>query len=108
MSAIAIEVASQLLIGSSVVGKLVPATRSLEIEGLPIGLAHGLKLKRDIGKDQGLSWQDVEFSEKAQVVSVRRQMEAHFRKEFGVGQKPASNGVAPGHVTNGMNGMNGH
>jgi hypothetical protein len=31
-----------------------------------------------------LSWQHVEWSEKAQVVVVRREMEAVYRKEFGV------------------------
>lgn len=68
--------------GFMVYGKLMPAEASLAIEGLPIGLAHGLVLKRDVQKDQGLSWQDVEFSEKAQAVAVRREMEAIYREEF--------------------------
>jgi predicted homoserine dehydrogenase-like protein len=68
--------------GYTVVGKLVPAEMSLDIEGLPIGLAHGLRLKRDIKKDRGLSWADVEYSEKSQVVAIRREMEEMFRKEF--------------------------
>lgn len=68
--------------GCTVVGHLIPAEKSLEISGLPIGLAHGLKLKRDVKKDQGLSWTDVEFSETSQVVAVRREMEAVFRKEI--------------------------
>ncbi|ETN40640.1 uncharacterized protein HMPREF1541_04919 [Cyphellophora europaea CBS 101466] len=96
--------------GHTVVGKLMPAEVSLEIEGLPIGLAHGLKLKRDVKKDQGLSWADVEFSEDSQVVKVRREMEAIFREEFAKkakGIKPP-NGVlvarADGNVTNGVNG----
>lgn len=80
--------------GYTVVGKLLPAEMSLEIEGLPIGLAHGLKLKRDIKKDQGLSWADVEFSEKSQVVAVRREMEAIFRKEFAAKQGNGVNGHA--------------
>jgi hypothetical protein len=41
-------------------------------------------LKRDVGRGEGLSWQHVEWSEKAQVVVVRREMEAVYRKEFGV------------------------
>lgn len=41
--------------GSMVYGKLMRAEDSLQIEGLPIGLAHGLVLKRDVPKDGGLS-----------------------------------------------------
>jgi predicted homoserine dehydrogenase-like protein len=68
--------------GFMVYGKLMPAEQSMEIEGLPIGLAHGLALKNDIKRGQGLSWQDVDYSEKTQAVAVRREMEAVFRKEF--------------------------
>lgn len=68
--------------GYTVVGKLVPAETSLEIGGLPIGLAHGLKLKKNVNKDQSLCWTDVEFSETSQVVAIRREMEKIFRIEF--------------------------
>ena len=91
--------------GYTVVGKLMPASRSLEIEGLPIGLAHGLKLKRDIGKDEGLSWRDVEFEEKSQVVAVRRQMEAMFREQFNAEKKRQVNGA---NVTYEARRVNGH
>lgn len=78
--------------GYTVVGTLMPAVASLEIEGLPIGLAHGLKLKRDIKRDEGISWADVEFDEKAQAVAVRREMEAVFREELGVKVEKHVNG----------------
>ncbi|KAK0261217.1 hypothetical protein B0A54_08016 [Friedmanniomyces endolithicus] len=68
--------------GFMVHGKLMSAEASMEIEGLPIGLAHGLALKRDVGKGEGLSWRDVEYDEKNQAVAIRREMEAVFRKEF--------------------------
>ncbi len=68
--------------GFMVYGKLMPAERSLEIEGLPIGLAHGLILKNEVKQGTGLSWQDVVYSETTQSVAVRREMEAVFRKEF--------------------------
>lgn len=70
--------------GFMVFGKIMPAEDSLRIEGLPIGLAHGLVLKREVKKDQGLSWQDVEYEENNQSVAVRKEMEAHFRKEFAI------------------------
>ena len=78
--------------GFMVYGKLMPAEKSMEIEGLPIGLAHGLVLKNDIKQGQGLSWEDVEYSEKSQAVAVRREMEAIFRKEFHAA-KGATNGA---------------
>lgn len=68
--------------GFTVYGRLVPAKDSLRIEGLPIGLAHGFALKKDIRKDQGLSWQDIEYNEESQAVKVRREMEAIYRKEL--------------------------
>lgn len=78
--------------GFMVYGKLVPAEASMEIEGLPIGLAHGLVLKKDIKQGKGLSWEDVEYTEKNQAVAVRREMEAVFRKEFQTA-KGATNGT---------------
>jgi predicted homoserine dehydrogenase-like protein len=63
-------------------GKIMPAEDSLAIRGLPIGLAHGLVLKRSVKKDQGLSWDDVEWSLKSQAVAVRREMEDLYREEI--------------------------
>jgi predicted homoserine dehydrogenase-like protein len=68
--------------GFMVYGKLMQAERSLAIAGLPIGLAHGVKVKREIKKGQGLSWEDVEYNEKSQAVAVRKEMEDLFRSEF--------------------------
>jgi predicted homoserine dehydrogenase-like protein len=70
--------------GFMVYGKLMRARDSLAIEGLPIGLAHGLVLKSDVRQGQGLSWQHVEWSEESQAVAIRREMEAIYREEFGV------------------------
>lgn len=75
--------------GFTVYGKLMTAEDSMAIEGLPIGLAHGWVLKRSVKKDQGLSWEDIEYTETVQAVSVRREMEAIFKKEF----KAKANGV---------------
>lgn len=69
--------------GFMIYGKLMPAERSLEIAGLPIGLAHGLLLTRDIPQGAGLSWKDVEVKgEGSQAVQVRREMEEMFRKHL--------------------------
>lgn len=77
--------------GFMVYGKLMRAQDSLAIEGLPIGLAHGLVLKNEVKKDRGLSWQDVEYSVKNQAVQVRKEMEQIFSKEFGVGREVNGN-----------------
>jgi predicted homoserine dehydrogenase-like protein len=91
--------------GFMVYGKIMPAEDSLSIEGLPIGLAHGLVLKRAVRKDQGLSWQDVEWSAQSQAVAIRREMEDVYRKEFAA----RSNGNVPSKGINGVKGLtNGH
>ena len=79
--------------GFMVYGKLMTAADSLRIEGLPIGLAHGIVLKRDVKKDQGLSWADVEYSEKSQAVAFRREMEAIYREEFRTAGKLENKGI---------------
>jgi len=61
--------------GFTVYGKLMPAKRSLEIGGLPIGLAHRVKLINDVAKDQQVRWEDVEIDMSSQAVAVRKQME---------------------------------
>lgn len=65
--------------GFTVYGKLVPARNSLAIGGLPIGLAHRVKLKHAIGKDQPVTWDDVEIDMTSQAVQVRKEMEAAYR-----------------------------
>ncbi|KAJ4378375.1 hypothetical protein N0V86_006076 [Didymella sp. IMI 355093] len=77
--------------GFMVYGKLMTAADSLKIEGLPIGLAHGIVLMREVKKDKGLSWQDVEYSEENQAVAFRREMEAIYREELRLAGKLQSN-----------------
>ena len=67
--------------GFTVYGKLLPARTSLERGALPIGLAHGVTLRRSIGAGEIVDWDDVELDATLEAVSVRRQMEAHFGME---------------------------
>ncbi len=60
--------------GYTVWGKLVPAARSLAEGALPIGLAHRVRLKRDIAAGEILAWDDVVVPESA-AVAARRAME---------------------------------
>ena len=64
--------------GFTVYGKLMPAADSLAMGGLPLGLAHGVKLSRPIAAGQPLRWADVAVDETSQAVRVRREMEAMF------------------------------
>jgi len=61
--------------GFTVYGKLMPANKSLKMSGLPIGLAHRIKLKNNVNIDQQISWDDVEIDPTDQAVSVRKEME---------------------------------
>ena len=64
--------------GYTVFGKLVPAARSLARGNLPLGLAHGIKLKRAVAADQLLTWADVELDLSLSAYCARREMEAMF------------------------------
>jgi len=64
--------------GFTVWGKLLPAERSLALGGLPIGLAHGVRLRRAIKRGELLGWRDVEIDDGDAAVRLRREMEALF------------------------------
>jgi predicted homoserine dehydrogenase-like protein len=64
--------------GFCVWGKQTPARDSLERGYLPLGLAHEVKLKRDIAEGQRLTWDDVAYDPTDIAVKVRREMEAAF------------------------------
>ena len=61
--------------GGCVWGKLLPAHASLEIGGLPIGLANHVKLLRDVRAGQCVTWQDVRIDETDAAYRYRREME---------------------------------
>ena len=62
--------------GYTVWGKLFQAQKSLAYGGLPLGLAHQVKLTRAVKKGQSLSWADVAMDENLPAYKVRREMEA--------------------------------
>jgi len=64
--------------GFCVWGRQVPAERSLARGLLPLGLAHGVKLERDIAEGEALTWNDVAHDAADAAVKVRREMEAAF------------------------------
>jgi predicted homoserine dehydrogenase-like protein len=61
--------------GFTVYGKLMPAADSLKAGGLPIGLAHKVKLVKDVAAGKPVAWTDVQVDESAEAVRIRREME---------------------------------
>ena len=61
--------------GYTVYGKLMPASDSLAVGGLPLGLAHGVRLKRAVKAGEAVRWADVNIDAKNAAVRLRREME---------------------------------
>ncbi len=61
--------------GFTVWGKLVPARRSLSLGAVPIGLAHGIKLRRDVAAGTMVTAADIAYDESNPAWAVRREME---------------------------------
>lgn len=64
--------------GFTVYGKLLPAADSLAAGGLPLGLAHGVKLKRAVKAGASVRWSDVSYDARHPAVVFRREMERVF------------------------------
>jgi predicted homoserine dehydrogenase-like protein len=63
--------------GYTVWGRLMPAADSLACGGLPIGLAHRVKLVRPVACGQPVTWSDVAAPD-SEAVRIRREMERLF------------------------------
>jgi predicted homoserine dehydrogenase-like protein len=64
--------------GYTVYGKLLPAGLSMRMGGLPLGLSHGIKVKREIAAHVQLSWDDVAYNAADPAVVFRKEMEQTF------------------------------
>ncbi len=64
--------------GYTVHGKLLPAKKSLAMGGLPLGLAHELKLIRNVSAGKSLTWADVQIDESLVAYKLRKEMEQMF------------------------------
>ncbi|HEY7742780.1 MAG TPA: Gfo/Idh/MocA family oxidoreductase [Burkholderiales bacterium] len=67
--------------GYTVWGRLMPARDSLALGGLPIGLAHGVRLTRAVKKGAALTWRDIAKPE-MEAARVRLEMDALFAGEL--------------------------
>ena len=64
--------------GYMVWGNILPAAAALAKNGLPLGLAHDVRLTRSVGKGQIVGWADVEIDRRDPTVAFRREMESAF------------------------------
>ena len=68
--------------GYTVWGKLFQAQKSHSAGGLPLGLAHDVKVVRPVKKGQSLTWADVAMDETTHAYKIRREMEAMFAPQL--------------------------
>jgi predicted homoserine dehydrogenase-like protein len=73
--------------GSCVWGRLMPSKDSLAIGGLPIGLASGVPLIRNVKAGESVTWSDVRADKTDAAYRYRREMEAEFATS---GEAPCS------------------
>ena len=66
--------------GYTVWGKLMPASASQQLRGLPLGMAHNVKVVRPVQKGQSLSWDDVAMDTSTHAYKVRHEMESMFAR----------------------------
>ena len=64
--------------GYTVWGKLLPAEASVRMGGLPLGLAHGIKLVRAVKQGHSLCWADVAMDTATHAYRIRRELEHAF------------------------------
>ena len=64
--------------GYTVWGRLLPAATSKKMGGVPLGLAHGVKVVRPVKKGQSLCWDDVAMDTTTHAYQLRREMEAGY------------------------------
>ena len=70
--------------GFTVYGKVMLAQESIRIGGLPLGLAHKVRLINSVGAGRCVRWSDVEIDVTQPAVAFRRSME---RQLVGAGQR---------------------
>jgi predicted homoserine dehydrogenase-like protein len=66
--------------GHTVYAKLIPAAKSLARNALPIGLAHHVKVLRDVAASEIVTAADVALDGDMQAVRIRREMENEARR----------------------------
>lgn len=79
--------------GFTVWGKLLPADKSAQMGGLPLGLAHRVKVARPVAKGQSLTWSDVAMDTSTPAYRIRKDMEAMFAPRKATAHPFSANGA---------------
>jgi predicted homoserine dehydrogenase-like protein len=74
--------------GFTVWGRLMPAADSLAAGALPLGLAHGVTLRRAVAAGQAVRWDDVAIDAAQPAVAFRREMERTFGAPLSAAASP--------------------
>lgn len=61
--------------GYTVWGKLLPVERSLALGAVPLGLAHDVRLKREVAADTVITWEDVDIDTTTRAYELRQRLE---------------------------------
>ena len=64
--------------GYTVWGKLLPASTSLKQGAVPLGLAHKVKVVRDVSKGNVVTWNDVSMDTSTRAYAFRKEFEKEF------------------------------
>lgn len=67
--------------GYTVWGKLMPAAKSAQAGGVPLGLAHDIKVVRPVPAGQSLTWNDVAMDTTTRAWAIRQEMQESFQPE---------------------------
>jgi predicted homoserine dehydrogenase-like protein len=68
--------------GTTVWGKLIPASKSITLNALPIGLAHNVKLLKDVPEGHVISQKDISPISESNAFTLRQEMEAGFKESY--------------------------
>jgi predicted homoserine dehydrogenase-like protein len=69
--------------GYTVWGKVLPAKKSVALGGVPLGLAHGVKVVRPVKQGDSVTWDDVAMDTTTHAYRIRKELESLFGRQAG-------------------------
>ena len=69
--------------GYTVWGKVLPAKKSVALGGVPLGLAHSVKVIRPVKQGESVTWDDVAMDTTTHAYRIRKELEQLFGKQAG-------------------------
>ena len=69
--------------GYTVWGKVLPAKKSVALGGVPLGLAHSVKVVRPVKQGDSVTWDDVAMDTTTHAYRIRKELESLFGRQAG-------------------------